>query len=72
MFNVCRVRLSKRRKVGGTTGAPTTNSRLIVKHRQLNDHEIAAQVSIKFNFMCLEKPIYLLADLKEISQWDWY
>ena len=28
-----RVRLSKRRKIGGTTGALTTNSRLIVKHR---------------------------------------
>ena len=38
-----RVRLSKRRKIGGTTGAPTTNSRLIVKHRSLNDHEISAQ-----------------------------
>ena len=66
MFNVCRVRLSKRRKVGGTTGAPTTNSRLIVKHRQLNDHEIAAQVSIKFNFMCLEKPILNCSNLHSI------
>ena len=37
------VRLSKRKKIGGTTGAPTTNSRLIVKHRSLNDHEISAQ-----------------------------
>ena len=43
-----RVRLSKRRKAGAgpTTGAPTSNSRLIVKHRPLNDAEVAAQVYI--------------------------
>ncbi len=38
-----RVRLNKRRKLGTAT-APTTNSRLIVKHRPLNETEISAQV----------------------------
>lgn len=45
-----RVRLSKRRKLGGTgsagasgVGAPTSNSRLLVKHRDLNDHELRSQ-----------------------------
>lgn len=38
----CRVRLSKRRK--GAGGAPTSNTRLIVKHRLLNEQEEAAQV----------------------------
>lgn len=35
-----RVRLSKRRKVG-STGMPSSNSRLIVKHRALNEQEVA-------------------------------
>ncbi len=39
----CRVRLSKRRKIGAS-GATTTNSRLIVKHRPLNEVEVSAQV----------------------------
>ena len=47
------VRLSKRRKIGGTTGALTTNSRLIVKHRSLNDREISAQDAC---IMMLEPP----------------
>ncbi len=46
VFHYNRVRLSKRRKIGGVgAGAPTSNSRLIVKHREADDQELAAQVS---------------------------
>ena len=39
------VRLSKRRKVG-SSGMPSSNSRLIVKHRSLNEQEMAILVII--------------------------
>ena len=39
---IYRVRLSKRRKLGG---AQMAKSRLIVKHREVNEREVAAQVN---------------------------
>lgn len=43
-----RVRLSKRRKTGG---AQMAKSRLIVKHREVNEREVAAQVNISLSVM---------------------
>ncbi|KAK2186495.1 hypothetical protein NP493_198g03023 [Ridgeia piscesae] len=48
-----RVRLSKRRKIGGTT-APVSKTRLVVKHREFVDQETAAQDARK---SALEPPI---------------
>jgi len=42
-----RVRLSKRRKTAGTAVA---KSRLVVKHRDLADKELRAQVSLLIHF----------------------
>lgn len=40
------MRLSKRRKTGG---AQMAKSRLIVKHREVNEREVAAQVNISLS-----------------------
>ena len=47
MFYVVRVRLSKRRKAGG---GQVAKSRLLIKHRDLNEKEIGAQVSLRFSY----------------------
>ncbi|EDO42996.1 predicted protein, partial [Nematostella vectensis] len=45
---VTRVRLSKRRARGGVGGVRSAVSKLVVKHRELNDGEKNAQVSVQY------------------------
>lgn len=45
---ICRVRLSKRRAKAGAQS--TTNAVLVCKHRDMNEKELEAQVSVTFPF----------------------
>lgn len=47
----CRVRLSKRRAKAGAQS--TTNAVLVCKHRDMNEKELEAQVSVTFPFVLL-------------------
>ena len=49
MFCWFRVRLSKRRAQGGAGGVRSAVSKLVVKHREMNDNEMRAQVGKKIS-----------------------